>query len=176
MAQVVERAMCEISATIRDKSEWWLKLEDDIICARWKQEILDQVQDLPCDTNAVADFVLAELHGYVVLRDDKTGIEVRNKSSCRRLKSLLTLRPCSIRCHARTASGSQTLSSLQTSVVRYRRVLAFSRMYPTTRKTGIHGVVEWFSTSFIRRSTRSSTGKLLFGSEHQRVTHSSVTI
>ncbi|KAK0231986.1 hypothetical protein EDD85DRAFT_970166 [Armillaria nabsnona] len=56
--------MCELSAMICDKPNWWEKYKDPAICAKWKKEE-DEI-----------DYVLDELEGYTAVRDPETGIEV----------------------------------------------------------------------------------------------------
>ncbi|GAB3455741.1 hypothetical protein GCM10027570_36640 [Streptomonospora sediminis] len=66
-----ELQMMELSAEIRAKPEWYAKMHDAGIVARWTQEAADQGL-----TEAQIRYVLAELAYYAELRDDRTGIEV----------------------------------------------------------------------------------------------------
>ncbi|EJD36706.1 hypothetical protein AURDEDRAFT_154543 [Auricularia subglabra TFB-10046 SS5] len=68
---VEELKMCALSATLRSKPEWWRKVKDAAIVARWKKEALEQGLG-----EKHVEYVLAELHDYVTLRDDATGIEI----------------------------------------------------------------------------------------------------
>lgn len=43
---VVELRMCALSASIRNKSEWWKKKDDPAIRAKWREEALSQPADL----------------------------------------------------------------------------------------------------------------------------------
>lgn len=68
---VSELEMCALSATLRSKPEWWKKVKDDDIVARWKKEAMEHGLG-----EKHVDYVLAELHDYADQRDDATGIEV----------------------------------------------------------------------------------------------------
>lgn len=63
--------MMECSSHIRAKSQWFEKMNDDGIVARWTKEALAQGL-----TEAQVRYVLAELHHYAALRDRRTGVEV----------------------------------------------------------------------------------------------------
>lgn len=63
--------MMECSSHIRAKSQWFEKMNDDGIVARWTKEALAQGL-----TEAQVRYVLAELHHYAALRDGRTGVEV----------------------------------------------------------------------------------------------------
>ncbi|MEV6684338.1 DUF4246 domain-containing protein [Streptomyces sp. NPDC051130] len=66
-----ELQMMECSAHIRAKPEWFDKMNDADIVARWTQEAVAQGL-----TEAQVRYVLAELLHYAALRDERTGIEV----------------------------------------------------------------------------------------------------
>ncbi|MFI8191656.1 DUF4246 domain-containing protein [Streptomyces sp. NPDC085946] len=68
---VRELQMMQCSAHIRAKPEWFTKMKDPGIVARWTQEALAQGL-----TEAQIRYVLAELAHYAALRDERTGIEV----------------------------------------------------------------------------------------------------
>ncbi|MDQ0688502.1 hypothetical protein QF032_007538 [Streptomyces achromogenes] len=63
--------MMRCSALIRAKPEWFNKLNDAGIVARWTQEAVAQGL-----TEAQVHYVLAELRHYAALRDGRTGVEV----------------------------------------------------------------------------------------------------
>lgn len=66
-----ELEMIRCSAHIRAKPEWYVKMRDEAIVARWTREATDQSM-----TEAQIRYVLAELAHYADLRDERTGIEV----------------------------------------------------------------------------------------------------
>ncbi|MFF6805631.1 DUF4246 family protein [Streptomyces sp. NPDC012616] len=66
-----ELEMMRCSALIRAKPEWFNKLNDAGIVARWTQEAVAQGL-----TEAQVHYVLAELRHYAALRDGRTGVEV----------------------------------------------------------------------------------------------------
>jgi hypothetical protein len=66
-----ELAMMRMSALIRAKPEWHVKMHDADIVAAWTREAADQGM-----TEAQIRYVLAELAYYAELRDERTGIEV----------------------------------------------------------------------------------------------------
>ncbi|MEU7062675.1 DUF4246 domain-containing protein [Streptomyces sp. NPDC046161] len=66
-----ELQMMQCSAHIRAKPEWFDKMNDADIVARWTQEAVAQGL-----TEAQVRYVLAELLHYAALRDERTGIEV----------------------------------------------------------------------------------------------------
>ncbi|MFB9390818.1 DUF4246 domain-containing protein [Streptomyces coeruleoprunus] len=66
-----ELQMMQCSAHIRAKPEWFDKMNDAGIVARWTQEAVAQGL-----TAAQVRYVLAELVHYAALRDGRTGIEV----------------------------------------------------------------------------------------------------
>ena len=66
-----ELAMMRMSALIRAKPEWHVKVNDPDIVAKWTREAADQGM-----TQAQIRYVLAELAYYAGLRDERTGIEV----------------------------------------------------------------------------------------------------
>jgi hypothetical protein len=63
--------MMQCSAHIRAKPEWFEKMNDADVVARWTQEAVDQGL-----TEAQVRYVLAELVHYAALRDARTGVEV----------------------------------------------------------------------------------------------------
>jgi hypothetical protein len=63
--------MMQCSAHIRAKPQWFEKMNDDTIVARWTREALAQGL-----TEAQVRYVLAELRHYAALRDGRTGAEV----------------------------------------------------------------------------------------------------
>ncbi|MGW2014742.1 DUF4246 domain-containing protein [Streptomyces sp. NPDC001927] len=66
-----ELEIMRCSAHIRAKPEWFDKMNDADIVARWTREAVDQGL-----TEAQVRYVLAELVHYAALRDERTGIEV----------------------------------------------------------------------------------------------------
>ncbi|MFD9981460.1 DUF4246 domain-containing protein [Streptomyces massasporeus] len=66
-----ELQMMQCSAHIRAKPEWFDKMHDAHIVARWTQEAVAQGL-----TEAQVRYVLAELAHYAALRDEPTGVEV----------------------------------------------------------------------------------------------------
>ncbi|MEU9580010.1 DUF4246 domain-containing protein [Streptomyces chilikensis] len=66
-----ELQMTECSAHIRSKPEWFVKMHDADVVARWTREAVEQGL-----TEAQTRYVLAELARYAALRDPRTGIEV----------------------------------------------------------------------------------------------------
>ena len=66
-----ELAMMRMSALIRAKPEWHVKMNDPDIVARWTREATEQGM-----TEAQIRYVLAELAYYAGLRDERTGVEV----------------------------------------------------------------------------------------------------
>ncbi len=70
--------MCELSATIRDKPNWWEKCKDPAIRAKWKEEAATQTGSYECRPlhEDEIDYVLDELQGYAAVRDPETGVEV----------------------------------------------------------------------------------------------------
>ncbi|MFF9483889.1 DUF4246 domain-containing protein [Streptomyces sp. NPDC014676] len=66
-----ELEMMQCSSHIRAKPEWFDKMNDAGIVARWTQEALDQGL-----TEAQVRYVLDELRHYAALRDGRTGAEV----------------------------------------------------------------------------------------------------
>ncbi|MER6784175.1 DUF4246 domain-containing protein [Streptomyces sp. NPDC000658] len=66
-----ELQMMQCSALIRAKPEWFDKMNDADIVARWTQEAVSQGL-----TEAQVRYVLAELRYYADLRDGRTGVEV----------------------------------------------------------------------------------------------------
>ncbi|MDI3406894.1 DUF4246 domain-containing protein [Streptomyces cavernicola] len=66
-----ELEMIRCSAAIRSKPDWFAKMRDPEIVARWTREAAEQGM-----TEAQIRYVLAELAHYAELRDGRTGIEV----------------------------------------------------------------------------------------------------
>ncbi|MFE4312072.1 DUF4246 domain-containing protein [Streptomyces sp. NPDC056891] len=66
-----ELEMMGCSSSIRAKPEWFDKMHDADIVARWTREAIDQGL-----TEAQVRYVLAELAHYAALRDPRTGVEV----------------------------------------------------------------------------------------------------
>ena len=66
-----ELAMMYLSAVIRAKPAWHVKMNDADIVARWAQEAAEYGM-----TEAQIRYVLAELAYYAEHRDERTGIEV----------------------------------------------------------------------------------------------------
>ncbi|GAA3498137.1 hypothetical protein GCM10019016_052400 [Streptomyces prasinosporus] len=66
-----ELQMTQCSAHIRSKPEWYVKMHDADVVARWTKEAVDQGL-----TEAQIRYVLAELVHYAALRDARTGVEV----------------------------------------------------------------------------------------------------
>ncbi|KAF9027233.1 hypothetical protein BDZ89DRAFT_1015748, partial [Hymenopellis radicata] len=78
---IVELRMCALSAAIRDKTDWQLKMKNPDIVEKWRNEALGQA--LPDDdlpewklSEKMVDYVLQELEDYAGLRDAETGIEM----------------------------------------------------------------------------------------------------
>ena len=66
-----ELEMIWLSAVIRAKPSWHVKMDDADIVASWTREAAEQGM-----TQAQIQYVLAELRYYADLRDERTGIEV----------------------------------------------------------------------------------------------------
>ncbi|MFF8837307.1 DUF4246 domain-containing protein [Streptomyces sp. NPDC015130] len=66
-----ELQIMQCSAHIRAKPQWFEKMNDADIVARWTREAVDQGL-----TEAQVRYVLAELAHYAALRDGRTGVEV----------------------------------------------------------------------------------------------------
>jgi hypothetical protein len=66
-----ELAMMQLSALIRAKPQWHVKMNDADIVATWTREAVEQGM-----TEAQIRYVLAELAYYAERRDERTGIEV----------------------------------------------------------------------------------------------------
>ncbi|KRD06180.1 MULTISPECIES: DUF4246 domain-containing protein [unclassified Streptomyces] len=66
-----ELQLMQCSSLIRAKPDWFDKMNDAGIVARWTQEAVAQGL-----TEAQVDYVLAELRHYAALRDGRTGVEV----------------------------------------------------------------------------------------------------
>ena len=66
-----ELAMMQLSALIRGKPDWQVKMNDPQIVAKWTREAGEQGM-----TQAQISYVLAELAYYAERRDERTGIEV----------------------------------------------------------------------------------------------------
>lgn len=66
-----ELQMMQCSAHIREKPEWYAKMNDPEIAATWEREALAQGM-----TAAQTRYVLAELAYYAGLRDERTGAEM----------------------------------------------------------------------------------------------------
>ena len=63
--------MMQLSAVIRAKSAWQVKMNDADVVAKWTREAAEQGM-----TEAQIRYVLAELAYYAERRDGRTGIEV----------------------------------------------------------------------------------------------------
>ncbi len=96
---LVELRMRRFSGKIRAKPNWWNKVNDTAIVAKWRQEIVDQDRQLVDElwggeqyfkdgdgekqwprepiTAAQIDYVFAELEHVASQRDPETGIFVR---------------------------------------------------------------------------------------------------
>ena len=103
--------MCAMSHAIREKPRWWEKINDLKVMSRWRREALKQQKPQPRHRKLTetmvrlltmisnddhrgtivqqVDYVLDELHGFAVLRDEETGIEV----SVRSVSSLVASNP-----------------------------------------------------------------------------------
>ena len=70
--------MCALSATLRSKPNWWIKMQDPAIRKKWLEEASGAPPpygDIPLMSHEV-EFVLKELEWYATRRDHVTGIEV----------------------------------------------------------------------------------------------------
>ena len=67
--------MTRLSATLRREPDWWIKLRDKGIVAKWRAEALEQADQM---RESHVEYVLQELEGYANLRDVETGVEVRD--------------------------------------------------------------------------------------------------
>ncbi|KAL1705603.1 hypothetical protein EV121DRAFT_290271 [Schizophyllum commune] len=75
---LVELRMYQLSATIREKPEWWRKFKDPEIRKKWFEEAKAQqaeVEERWRLTDKMINYTLGELEGYAQLRDEETGIE-----------------------------------------------------------------------------------------------------
>ncbi|QRW06156.1 hypothetical protein RhiLY_05155 [Ceratobasidium sp. AG-Ba] len=70
---LVELEMTRFSAALREKPSWWIKFRDETILDRWRSEALEQAQLMKLSH---IDYVLKELDGYAMLRDNESGAEV----------------------------------------------------------------------------------------------------
>ncbi|QRV92052.1 hypothetical protein RhiJN_20070 [Ceratobasidium sp. AG-Ba] len=70
---LVELEMTRFSAALREKPSWWIKFRDETILDRWRSEALEQAQLMRLSH---IDYVLKELDGYAMLRDNESGAEV----------------------------------------------------------------------------------------------------
>nr|WP_323378874.1 DUF4246 domain-containing protein [Streptomyces smaragdinus] len=66
-----EHQMMRCSAAIRSKPEWFVKMNDPEIVARWRREAGERGM-----TGAQVDYVIDELAYYAGLRDEASGIQV----------------------------------------------------------------------------------------------------
>ncbi|EIN07905.1 hypothetical protein PUNSTDRAFT_53245 [Punctularia strigosozonata HHB-11173 SS5] len=75
---LIELRMCALSATIREKPEWYNKFRDAKIQEKWRKEIQEQQADLHDSqklTSNMVNYIMEELDAYAALRDAETGIE-----------------------------------------------------------------------------------------------------
>lgn len=75
---IVELKMYQLSATLREKPDWWRKAMDPEIRQKWFEEAKTQQADVEERwrlTDNMINYTLGELEGYAALRDDETGIE-----------------------------------------------------------------------------------------------------
>lgn len=72
--------MVALSATLRAKPKWWIKIHDPVIRAKWEQEALagPVAYGALGLTDTEVRYVLDEVAWYATQRDDATGIEVRH--------------------------------------------------------------------------------------------------
>ena len=93
---LVELRMRKLSEMIRQKPRWWMKLQDDSLVAKWREEMIEYdriareeawgeeqeenyaLRGWPRDplTNAQLDYVFAELRYVASELDERTGIHV----------------------------------------------------------------------------------------------------
>ena len=69
--------MMQLSAVIRAKPAWQVKMNDADVVAKWTREAAEQGM-----TEAQIRYVLAELAYYAERRDERTGIEVSGVDGC----------------------------------------------------------------------------------------------
>ncbi|GJE99875.1 DUF4246 domain-containing protein [Phanerochaete sordida] len=72
-----ERNMCALSATLRAKPHWWIKMQDPAIRAKWLEEAVGAPPpygEIFLTRDEVL-YVLKELEWYASRRDESTGIE-----------------------------------------------------------------------------------------------------
>ena len=74
---VRELEMMVLSAVIRAKPAWQVKINDPRIVASWTQAAAEAGM-----TEAQVQYVLAELEYYAERRDERTGIEVSGVDGC----------------------------------------------------------------------------------------------
>lgn len=60
-----EWQIIEISKSIREKAEWWVKYKDEVITAKWRKELEEQVEGI---TQDVIDYAFAELAFFETLK------------------------------------------------------------------------------------------------------------
>ncbi|KAK7028348.1 hypothetical protein R3P38DRAFT_2935531, partial [Favolaschia claudopus] len=65
-----ELTMCQLSWTLRSKSNWQRKAADPEIRSKWRKEAMNRTL-----TEKMVDYVLAELDGYANIADSERGIE-----------------------------------------------------------------------------------------------------
>lgn len=68
LIQWIELKLCQVSATIREKPNWWIKMRDPTISAKWKSEISEQQKDLPLDRQLSTKMVWFQVHSRLAYR------------------------------------------------------------------------------------------------------------
>ncbi|KAL1705591.1 hypothetical protein EV121DRAFT_269707 [Schizophyllum commune] len=75
---ILELRMYQLSATLREKPEWWRKAKDPEIRKKWFEEAKAQQENEEKRwrlSDKMIKYTLDELEGYAQLRDGETGIE-----------------------------------------------------------------------------------------------------
>ncbi|KAL1677544.1 hypothetical protein EV122DRAFT_279019 [Schizophyllum commune] len=75
---ILELKMYQLSATLREKPEWWRKAKDPEIRKKWFEEAKAQQENEEKRwrlSDKMIKYTLDELEGYAQLRDEETGIE-----------------------------------------------------------------------------------------------------
>ncbi|KAG8938305.1 hypothetical protein FRC04_009083 [Tulasnella sp. 424] len=72
---LVDLRMIELSYALRGKPSWWTKIKDPATRSKWKAEALEQEIRGDKLEETEIEWVLDELEDYVLMRDEKTGIQ-----------------------------------------------------------------------------------------------------
>jgi hypothetical protein len=56
--------MCSVSNTIREKPNWWIKIQDLEIMKKWRAEIASQQESQPEEQRLSDEMVCSKLHTH----------------------------------------------------------------------------------------------------------------